>query len=296
METVSGSRFLAVDSQLSMKVLVTGANGMVARAVVAHCAAVGDEVVARTRDDLDISDGGSVAALMESERFDAVINCAAFTDVDGSESQIDRCYAVNAHGVENLAVASRATGSVLVTISTDYVFDGREEGLYTEESEAEPLGVYGRSKLEGERLAAAANPESVIVRTGWIYGRGGTNFLSMVPTLLAEGKTIKAITDSFGTPTFASDLAVRLRELALLRASGIFNVTNEGEGTSYAGFAEEVCGILGIDRSLLEYAVADDLKRPAPRPRNSRLACSRAAQRGLAPLPEWRDALNRFLR
>lgn len=268
---------------------------MVARALAAHCRSVGDEVVALTRRELDITDRDAVFETVRSGRFDAVINCAAYTDVDGSESEVGNCYAVNATGVESLAEASKEAGSVFVTISTDYVFDGRDNGFYSEQSKPNPLGVYGKAKLEGEILALRANPDSVVVRTGWIYGVGGTNFLSVMHKLLADGKPIKAIHDSFGTPTYAGDLAVRLRELAELKVAGIFNVTNSGPGTSYAGFAEKVCGLRGFDRDLLQYASAADLKRPAPRPKSSKLACVHAGEVGLAPLPDWEDALGRFL-
>lgn len=278
-----------------MKVLVTGSNGMVARATTAYCRAVGDDVVTKSREELDISDLRSVFDVFDREGIDAVINCAAFTDVDASESDPETCLAANATGPENLAKASRAFGSKLVTISTDYVFDGCKSAPYVEDDPPNPLGVYGKSKLEGEKLVLAAYPRSIVVRTGWIYGPGGRNFLSVLPSLLRDGKKVKAIRDCFGTPTYSEDLARRLRELASSPASGIFNVTNEGEGTSYAGFAEKVCDVLGVGRSLLEYADAETLKRPAPRPMDSRLRCARAAEIGLSPLPDWDEALQRFL-
>lgn len=269
---------------------------MVARALAAHCRALGDDVVAMSREELDISDRGAVDQTVSEGGFAAVINCAAYTDVDGSETEVEKCRAVNACGVENLARASRQAGSAFVTISTDYVFDGTDGAFYTEQDQPNPLSVYGRAKLEGESLAMEANPQTTVVRTGWIYGHGGTNFLSVMHRLLSEGKSINAISDSYGTPTFAGDLAVRLRELAVLHVPGIFNVTNSGDGTSYAGFAEKVCEIGGFDKALLRYSSADDLKRPAPRPKSSKLACLRAQEEGLVPLPNWEDALGRFLR
>jgi dTDP-4-dehydrorhamnose reductase len=143
-----------------------------------------------------------------------VLNCAAYTDVDGAESNPEAARLANTLGVENLAASSKSVGSRFVTISTDYVFDGENSGFYTEEDIPNPRGVYAITKYEGEVAAARANPESVIVRSGWIYGHGGTNFLSVMHTLLGQGKKIKAIGDAYGTPTFASDLAKRLRELA----------------------------------------------------------------------------------
>jgi dTDP-4-dehydrorhamnose reductase len=279
-----------------MKILITGANGMVAGATAKYCKSIGDEVSALTRQELDIADKTAVLHLFEREKFDAVINCAAFTDVDGSEREVEKCYAANATGVENLALASKEIDCRFVTISTDYVFDGAKEGFYTQRDTPNPRGVYALSKYLGESLAQKAYARSVIVRSGWIYGDGGTNFLSVMHKILADGKSIKAIYDSFGTPTYADDLARRLRELAQLDLPCVFHVTNSGSGTSYKGFAEKVCEIKGFDKNLLEPASADSLKRPAPRPRSSKLACLFSERFGLKPLPHWEDALREFLK
>ncbi len=278
-----------------MKVLITGANGMVARAAAKYCRSIGDEVVALTRQELDIADRDAVLAAFRSERFEAVLNCAAFTDVDGSESNPEKCYAANATGVENLALASRDIGSRLVTISTDYVFDGTKSGFYNQHDTPNPQGVYARAKLEGEERARRAYASAIVVRSGWIYGHGGTNFLSVLGDLLRDGRSIKAIFDSYGTPTFADDLARRLRDLAELDLPCIFHVTNSGEGTSYAGFAEKACELIGADPGLLIPASADSLKRPAPRPASSKLACLFSERLGLEPLRHWEAALAEFL-
>lgn len=268
---------------------------MVARATAAYCRLLGDEVFALTRAELDISDQFQVFELFERERFAAVINCAAYTDVDGSETNENECFAANVAGVENLAHAAKKIDCALVTISTDYVFDGTKSGFYTQRDTPNPQGVYAQAKFLGENLAHRAYARTIIVRSGWIYGHGGTNFLSVMHNLLAAGKSIKAIHDSYGTPTFADDLARRLRELAGLDLPCIYHVTNAGDGTSYAGFAEKVCEIAGFDRRLLEPAAAATLKRPAPRPASSKLACLFSERLGLAPLPHWEDALRRFL-
>ena len=158
-----------------------------------------------------------------------------------------------------------------------------------------PLSVYGHAKYEGEKIATKINPESIILRTGWVFGGGGTNFLSVMPKLLAEGKKIKVVKDSFGTPTYAVDLANRVRELVLRKESGIFHVANSGEGTSYVGFAEKICMIGNFDTNLIEGISEAELSRPAPRPTNSRLACLRAEQLGLKRLQHWEKALEMFL-
>ena len=278
-----------------MKILITGANGMVAGAVARHCASLGDDVTALARTDLDITGRDAVDSAIRGHQPDAVINCAAYTDVDGAESNEELSYRVNADGPGNLAAACREAFAKFVTISTDYVFDGTKDGFYTEHDLPSPQGVYARSKYEGELRVAEANPDAVIVRTGWIYGAGGTNFLSVMHRLLAEGRNIKAIEDAHGTPTFAEDLAVRLREFAELPHTGIFHVTNSGMGTTYLGFAEAVCEIGGYDKGLIESVKSDQLSRPAPRPLNSRLACKRADTLGLKPLPGWKHALERFI-
>ena len=278
-----------------MKILITGANGMVAKAAIAYCREIGDDVVALSRQQLDIADQSAVMETMHKHRPAAVLNCAAYTDVDGAEANEDAARKANTLGVQYLARAARETDSKLVTISTDYVFDGSNSGFYTEDDDPKPEGVYAVTKYDGEVAAILADPASIVVRSGWIYGHDGTNFLSVMHRLLAEGKKIKAIVDAYGTPTFARDLAKMLRTLAATDASGIFHVTNSGPGTSYFGFAEKVCEIGGFDKGLIEKVSNSDLKRPAPRPTSSKLASVRLSKLGIAPLQHWESALAEFL-
>lgn len=278
-----------------MKIVVTGANGMLARAAIKYCNFIGDEVIALTRAELDIADREVVANRIGDHLPDAVINCAAYTNVDGAETNEAACYAANSTGVENLAEACRSANATFVTVSTDYVFDGSNPGFYTQRDQPNPRGVYAVSKRDGEVRAFAAYPRSIIIRSGWIYGHGGTNFLSMMPTLLAEGKSIKAIHDSYGTPTFANDLARRLRELAEADLPGVYHVTNAGEGTSYLGFAEKTCELGGFDKALLQRTSHTELNRPAPRPVSSKLACLISERLGFAPMHNWEDALAEFV-
>ena len=273
-----------------MKVLITGANGMVARAAIRHCTRIGDEVIALTRQQLDIADPDAVSGTLREVRPNVTLNCAAYTDVDGAEANADEARAVNTIGVGYLAQVANETGARLVTISTDYVFDGSNAGFYTEDDTPNPRGVYAITKYDGEQAALKENADAVVARSGWIFGESGTNFLSVMHRILAEGKKIKAIADAFGTPTYASDLATRLREIAGTDASGVFHVPNSGEGTSYLGFAKKVCEIGGFDPALIEPVYSKDLNRPAPRPSSSKLASVR-----LGPLPDWEDALGRFL-
>lgn len=274
-----------------MKVLITGANGMLARAAAAHCREIGDEVVALTRQDMDIADRETVDDTIKKFAPDAILNCAAFTDVDRAESNPEASRAANTIGVENLARAAKNTGARFVTISTDYVFDGSKTDFYTEQDTPNPQGVYAITKREGEVAALDANPDSVVVRSGWIYGPRGTNFLSVMHKLLADNKRIKAIRDAYGTPTYAVDLATRIRELAVLELNGIIHVANAGPGTTYLGFAQKVCEIGNFDPTLIEQVSNSDLKRPAPRPVSSKLG----SVRDIPGLPDWEDALRRFL-
>lgn len=278
-----------------MRTLITGANGMVARATIAYCRSIGDEVTALTRQEMDISDRSAIDTVFSKIKPEIVINCAAYTDVDGAEANEDAAFRANVDGVENLAAACRDVNSVFVTISTDYVFDGANQDFYLPDDRPNPQSVYAKTKYEGELRAVAANRDSIIVRSGWIYGSGGTNFLSVMHKLLGAGKRIKVIGDSYGTPTNADDLARRLREIAASGSAGIFHVTNEGDGTSYRGFAEKVCEIGGFETDLLESVNNDDLKRPAVRPKSSKLGGSDHSELGLAQMRHWEDALRNFI-
>lgn len=277
-----------------MRVLVTGAKGMVGRAVVKYCTAQDDEVFAHDHASLDIAKANEVAAAFERERPDVIINCAAWTDVDGCEADPERAFDANTRGPQILATCARRTGAQLVTISTDYVFDGDKEGFYTQRDDPNPRSVYGRAKLEGEREAQAASARTIVVRTGWIFGEGGRNFLSRVVELGLRNERLKAISDAWGTPTYAPDLAHRLRQLAELDLPGVYHVVNSGDGASYEEFAREALAAAGCAGAIIESVLMDSLERPAPRPRNSRLRCLLSEALGLERLPEWRLALKEF--
>lgn len=277
------------------KILITGAGGLVGRASVEHCLANGDEVVAYDRQALDIGDGAQVDAVISSERPDAVINCAAWTDVDGCERDPAKAERVNADGPENLARACRQANAGFLTISTDYVFDGSKDGFYTQRDQPRPLSVYGRFKLEGERRPQAEHARTIVVRTGYIFGPGGRNFLSTVVDRAKRGEKLKVITDSWGTPTYARDLAVRLRELVELDLPGIFHVVSAGEGASFETFTREALKLSGGEPALVEPVSMNSLSRPAPRPRNSKMKCLLSEAIGLPPLPHWQEGLAHFV-
>ncbi|MGI8918008.1 MAG: dTDP-4-dehydrorhamnose reductase [Pyrinomonadaceae bacterium] len=278
-----------------MKVLITGAQGLVGGALVEHCKLMGDEVLAHPRQTLDIVDHELVTKAITEAQPDVLINCAAWTDVDGCESDANRAFQVNALGPENLASACQKIDAILVTISTDYVFDGKKEGFYTQLDEPNPLSVYGISKLEGEQRARGANPQTIVARTGFVFGEGGRNFLSAVVARARRGEVLQAISDARGTPTFADDLAARLRELAVRGNADLFHVVNSGTGASYEEFVRLALEIAALEQTQVIPVTVQSLNRPAPRPANSCLRCLASESLGLALMPNWKDALERFV-
>jgi len=278
-----------------LRVLITGAKGLVGTALAEHCSASGDAVVGYDHKGLDITDSDAVESVIVNERPEVVINCAAWTDVDGCESDADKAWEANVFGPENLAGAALLANAAFITISTDYVFDGDKEGFYTQRDQPRPISVYGSSKLEGERKAQAANARTIVVRSGYIFGPAGKNFLSTVVSRAARGEKLTAISDYWGTPTYGHDLAVRLRELAALDLPGVYHVVNSGDGASFETFTREALKLAGLNSDTIGVVSGDDLNRPAPRPRNSRLKCLLSEAIGLPPLPHWHDALARFV-
>jgi dTDP-4-dehydrorhamnose reductase len=278
-----------------LRVLITGAKGLVGSALTEHCLGAGDDVLTYDHNSLDITDFGAVESVIGAQDPDAVINCAAWTDVDGCESNAEKARRTNSIGPENLARAARMVDAVLITISTDYVFDGEKTGFYTQRDQPRPISIYGHYKLEGERRAQDEHARSIIVRSGYIFGPAGRNFLSTVIARAQRGDKLTAISDYWGTPTYGHDLAVRLRELAVLDLPGIYHVVNSGDGASFETFSREALKLAGLNSEALAVVEGDSLKRPAPRPRNSRLKCLLSEAIGLPPLPHWQDALTRFV-
>lgn len=278
-----------------MKILITGAGGLVGRALANHAIGKGDDVAAYDRESLDISNASAVERILRTARPQVVINCAAWTDVDACESDPAHAERANSLGPELLAKSCREVAASLITISTDYVFDGTKQGFYTQRDQPNPISVYGRSKLAGERRAQAAWARTIVVRSGYIFGDGGKNFLSTIVERGRSGARVMAIDDMVGTPTYACDLAERLRRLAEIDLPGIYHVVNAGEGASFHEFARVALGTAGCDSSAIQAVSLADLNRPAPRPRNSRMKCLLSSAIGLEALPDWRDALKNFI-
>jgi dTDP-4-dehydrorhamnose reductase len=275
--------------------MITGAAGLVGRAVAQDWTRAGDQIFGFDHAALDITDEHEVNAAIDRETPEVLINCAAWTDVDGCELNPERAQTVNARGPEVLARACRRARALLITISTDYVFDGEKDGFYTQRDHPNPQSAYALSKLEGERRAQIAWARTIVVRSGYIFGAGGTNFLSSIVERARRGERLRAINDSYGTPTYAPHLAARLRQLAQLDLPGTYHVVNSGEGASFEDFARLALTDAGLDLDLIEGVSMRMLTRPAPRPRNSRLRCLLSKAIGLAEMPSWKTGVRDFM-
>lgn len=279
-----------------MRVLVTGAGGQLGREVVAELERRGEsfrrsglEVVAADRSRLDVADRDATLAALVGIEPDVVVNAAAMTAVDRCETEQDEALAVNALGPRNLAEAARLVGAHLAHVSTDYVFDGSSPRPYHEWDDPNPISVYGRSKLGGERNL---DPSATIVRTSGVVGRHGANLAKTVLRLAGGTGPLRFVDDQRCSPTIASDLAVTLVDLALARRPGTFHVTNSGSTTWY-GFARAVVAAAGGDPDRVEpIATADlDPPRPAARPANSVLDNAALRLAGLPALRPWQEAV-----
>lgn len=273
-----------------MKVLVTGAGGMLGRDVVAEADAVHHEVVACAREDLDVTDYEAVAAAFMRELPAVVINCAAWTDVDGAEDHEAEAFAINADGAGNVSAAAAEIGARVIHVSTDYVFDGAKREPYVESDATGPLGAYGRSKLAGEEQVAAANPRHLIVRTSWLYGRHGGNFVETMLSLAERQSEILVVADQFGAPTYTRELAAALVELIDFERLGVMHICGEGV-TTWFDFAREIFRQSRVDVMVLS-GTTGMLGRPAPRPVNSAMV----SEREDAPkLQRWDRGLHAYL-
>jgi dTDP-4-dehydrorhamnose reductase len=271
-----------------VKILVTGAGGQVGSEVAAHLSR--HDVTSLARADLDLADRDAVEQVVGSVLPHAVVNCAAWTDVDGCESDPFRALAVNALGVRHLAVAGSRVGSHLVHVSTDYVFAGDKDGPYDEWDVPAPRSVYGRSKLGGELELARHATSWTLVRTSWIFGRRGKNFVDTILGRAREGGPLRVVTDQRGCPTYAPDLAGVLARMAVERRLGLYHVTNQGD-CSWHDLARAAVELAGLDPGMVGTITTAELNRPAPRPATSVLANSALAASGLPLLRPWREAL-----
>jgi dTDP-4-dehydrorhamnose reductase len=286
--------------------LVTGSTGMLGHDLTGLLTAEEAEFTGLTRGDLDVTDASAVTAAVASLKPDVVVNCAAWTEVDDAETDEDAALAVNGHGAANIAAACAAVGAILVQLSTDYVFDGHASAPYAEDAVPAPRTAYGRTKLAGEQAVLDTLPgASYIVRTAWLYGAHGPNFVRTMLRLARSGTAPGVVDDQRGQPTWTMDVATAIYALIDAAApTGVYHATSSGE-TTWFGFAEEIFALynasLEADQShdterqrLTPRPVTTaDFPRPAPRPTYSVLGHDAWKTAGVTPIGHWRDALHR---
>jgi dTDP-4-dehydrorhamnose reductase len=268
--------------------LVTGAGGMLGQDLVAVLA--GHEVTALNRAQLDICDPSAVAEAVSGH--DVVVNAAAWTDVDAAEAHEAAATRVNGRGAEVLAQACVAAGARMVQISTDYVFDGMAREPYAEDAQVRPRSAYGRSKAVGEAVVRDLLPDAAyVVRTSWLYGAGGPNFVRTMASLESSRETVDVVDDQVGAPTWSMEVARAVQDLVDSdAAAGVYHATASGQ-TTWFGLARAVFEELGADPRRVRPTTTDRFPRPAPRPAYSVLGHRAWARAGLAPLGDWRTTL-----
>jgi dTDP-4-dehydrorhamnose reductase len=275
-----------------MRVLVTGAEGMLGSDVVSVLTSATVVVTPAGRATLDVTDGAAVAAAVAGH--DVVVNCAAWTAVDDAEGDEGRAFDVNATGAAHLAGACADAGARLVHVSTDYVFDGSAGAPYGEEAPVVPRTAYGRTKAAGEWAVRASLPDRHwILRTAWLYGEHGPNFVRTMARLEAERDAVDVVDDQWGQPTWTLDVARRVLDVLRVEPpAGIYHATSAGR-TTWFGLARAVFALLGADPERVRPTTSAAFARPAPRPAWSVLGHEGWSRAGLDPLPEWEDALRR---
>jgi dTDP-4-dehydrorhamnose reductase len=276
-----------------VKVMVTGAGGMLGRAVVPCLRERGHTVLPLDIGDADITDPAALRRHADAFRPGWLVHLAAWTNVDACEEDPARAMRVNGEGSRHAAAAAAAVGAAVLAISTDYVFDGGGTRPWREDDAPAPATAYGRSKLAGEEAVRGTTPEHAIVRTAWLFGAGGRNFVDTILEKARRGEALRVVDDQRGSPTLTRDLAAALAVLVESGARGTWHVTNSGEAT-WHDLAEAACAGAGVPASIGRLTTAQ-LARPARRPAYSVLDNGRYAALAGRALPDWRDALRRHL-
>jgi dTDP-4-dehydrorhamnose reductase len=274
--------------------VITGAGGLLGRCMTEQLRQSNWRVVALAHAQLDISNEQAVRDILEQQKPQAVINCAATTNVDRCETDTDWAFAVNEHGPRYLARACRELQAQFVHVSTDYVFDGEKDGLYTREDVPNPISVYGKSKLAGERAVEEEFAQAFIIRTSWVFGVGGKNFGSRIFDYAKAGVKLRGVQDQTSIATYAPELAARIEALLALGRPGLYQVTGSGVMTWFE-FARLALDLAGMREATIEPCTRADLNQPALRPRNSAMRCLLSEELGLPPLRDWRDGLEDFV-
>ena len=277
-----------------MKILVTGYNGQLGYDVVKELNSRSVECRGVDREDFDITDRDETVGYICGYAPDAVIHCAAYTAVDRAEDDEENCRKVNADGTENIAVACEKLRAKMLYVSTDYVYGGDGEAPFETDSPTNPKNVYGVTKLEGEKAVMKYIDKFFIVRTSWVFGINGSNFVKTMLRLGDEKESLNVVCDQVGSPTYTPDLARLICDLIVTEKYGIYHVTNENY-CSWAEFAAEIMN-LGGKKTVINPVPSSEYPTKAERPHNSRLSKKCLDEAGIKRLPTWQDALKRFLK
>lgn len=273
-----------------MRLMITGAKGQLGADLVKVL--FNHDTKFTDKDQLDITDFKETLKQVGDFKPDAVINAAAYTNVDGCEIDPEAAYRVNAVGSQNLAVACYGVDAALLCVSTDFVFDGKKGSPYLEYDEPNPLSIYGRSKLAGERYVSSLLNKFYIVRTAWLYGHQGQNFVKSIIKLAGEKDELRIVNDQIGCPTYSLDLAQKIAEIVESEGYGIYHAVNEGS-CSWYDFGKAILRQAGIDKKIISIS-SDELRRPAARPAYSVLDNFSLRTRGFTPFRSWEEGLEAY--
>lgn len=276
-----------------MKVLVTGVGGQLGYDVCSELRRRNIEHIGVDIEDFDITDAQVTEKFIKNYNPVAVIHCSAYTAVDRAEDEVELCYLVNAEGTRNIAQACSDIGAKMMYISTDYVYQGIGVEPYIVGDQTGPLSVYGRSKLQGEEYLQELTDNYFIVRTAWVFGAHGHNFVKTMLRLGQERDEINVVADQIGSPTYTADLASLLCDMIVTDKYGVYHATNEGY-CSWAEFAEEIFSVAGY-KTIVKYITTDDYPTRAIRPKNSKMSKAKLSDNGFNRLPTWQDALGRYI-
>ena len=292
----------ALQTGATMRVLVTGAAGLLGQEMMKELARRNHEAFSIRHRETDITDRNTVLTFVRDAKPDAIIHCAAWTNVDAAEHPDNRTavYRVNVDGTKNMAEAAKKVCAKLLYLSSDYVFDGAgDKSWIPDEKRFSPLNYYGMTKLEGEKAIAERLDRFFIVRTSWLFGSGGKNFVSAILKAGREHDAVRVVDDQIGTPTYAKDLARLLADMAETEKYGYYHATNSesapGEYISWYEFTKEIYRQAGLNTKVIPVTTAEYGLSKAVRPHNSRLDKSKLSEAGFTPLPSWEDSLHRYL-
>lgn len=275
-------------------IVVTGAKGLLGSEIMRFLQKNGIASVGLSREELDFRNENATDRLFDEIKPDIVIHCGAYSKVDKAQDNLNDCYEDNVQGTKNVVQACKRLDSILVFISTDYVFDGMKDGCYTETDEKNPLSVYGKTKSEAEEIVRKYLDKYYIIRTSWLFGFGGKNFVDTIIELTNDKKQISVVSDQIGSPTYTEDLTKKIFEVVKKCDYGIYHVTNSG-ACSWAEFARLIVSELGSKCEIKDIDT-QTYGAKAPRPYNSRLCGEKLRANGIRELPSWEDAVKRYLK